>query len=698
MDFVILKVNGRDVSQSTHEEAMEAFLQAQEPITVEVLRRNPTSSSTPSSMTNTQSTRGGGNNNCNNNNSSNNNNNSAYSSKRNSCYFPSENIGNSIAIQTEVVLGGIDLPTSPTRDDLLLPFLDYEEVLLQRSSANERLGLTLCYETDAEDGQTDIFIDDIHPEGLAASDGRLKLGDQIIQINGEDIKTKVQAQEIFLHSQGDISLLVARPPIHYQAGSSSANGDDFVFNDENLNEEENGRNVDSLTTNPRVSTESGDNSLLHLKNNEEYITSLSSNGSTSYHPGDTHLKVRQGSSSSRDSGHADLNTSKSSSSTSSSRTGDSAMSPSKDAVISKSAQGRNPEDSLEDENEEVMNIDKELYYVDKKLKDIRLDCEAMTANNNGRIYLQQQHSFHHLESLNEPIYETIPEMSENEEVYCLPVDSLKKMQSSPKRASFNINNSQHHQLKAKHLPLNHPQQKSRSRSKSSDSKYQGVNRLIRSTSLNKYDKNKNPTENGFEGEREDGNRSAKIKEVEQWLKSTCDEHGFQSTPTISTKGPSKPPPSRSISSHQGLTLQLSNQTGSMLSLVKKAPEKKKTNRVNMPAKMPLKGTMPRPLNLNPPTPTIPLPNDIMYTNLENLHDTMRLQQEILLKNNVVNRRSSPVFQAPPPPPNSADTNENSWEWKVKIRPDGTRLANIGPKRSGNITQSKPRSAGESNWP
>jgi len=39
MDFIILKVNGRDVSQSSHEEAVAAFLTASEPITVEVLRR-----------------------------------------------------------------------------------------------------------------------------------------------------------------------------------------------------------------------------------------------------------------------------------------------------------------------------------------------------------------------------------------------------------------------------------------------------------------------------------------------------------------------------------------------------------------------------------------------------------------------------------------------------------------------------------
>ena len=49
------------------------------------------------------------------------------------------------------------------------------------------LGLTLCYEDEDEDGNTEIFIDDIHPDGLAVTDGRLRLGDQIIQINGNYI-------------------------------------------------------------------------------------------------------------------------------------------------------------------------------------------------------------------------------------------------------------------------------------------------------------------------------------------------------------------------------------------------------------------------------------------------------------------------------------------------------------------------------
>ena len=37
--FLLLQVNGRDLSQATHEEAVEAFRTAKEPIVVEVLRR-----------------------------------------------------------------------------------------------------------------------------------------------------------------------------------------------------------------------------------------------------------------------------------------------------------------------------------------------------------------------------------------------------------------------------------------------------------------------------------------------------------------------------------------------------------------------------------------------------------------------------------------------------------------------------------
>ena len=52
------------------------------------------------------------------------------------------------------------------------------------------LGLTLCYEDEDEEGNTEIFIDDIAPSGLAAREGRLRLGDQIIQVRGMGEKRK----------------------------------------------------------------------------------------------------------------------------------------------------------------------------------------------------------------------------------------------------------------------------------------------------------------------------------------------------------------------------------------------------------------------------------------------------------------------------------------------------------------------------
>ena len=119
---------------------------------------------------------------------------------------------------------------------MLIPHCHFKEIELKRPSGNpsELLGLTLCYEDEDSDGNTEIFIDDIHPDGLAARDGRLRLGDQIIQvvgnneislieytfnenprvlqINGERVRSKSRSQEMFRSLRGDIKLLVVRPP------------------------------------------------------------------------------------------------------------------------------------------------------------------------------------------------------------------------------------------------------------------------------------------------------------------------------------------------------------------------------------------------------------------------------------------------------------------------------------------------------
>ena len=108
-----LQVNGRDVSHCTHNEAVEAFLTASEPITVEVLRRRPDSISVPVSH-------------------------------RNSAYIPNNNLAkspsqsslkeNSLAsTQTEAGLvpppPHVIVPPHPTEHDH--DFLDEEDELLE---------------------------------------------------------------------------------------------------------------------------------------------------------------------------------------------------------------------------------------------------------------------------------------------------------------------------------------------------------------------------------------------------------------------------------------------------------------------------------------------------------------------------------------------------------------------------------------
>ena len=68
------------------------------------------------------------------------------------------------------------------------------------------LGLTLCYEDEDEEGNTEIFIDDIAPSGLAARDDRLRLGDQIIQVREGAVLGTGVLHECVGHIEGLIGL------------------------------------------------------------------------------------------------------------------------------------------------------------------------------------------------------------------------------------------------------------------------------------------------------------------------------------------------------------------------------------------------------------------------------------------------------------------------------------------------------------
>ncbi|XP_022240352.1 E3 ubiquitin-protein ligase PDZRN3-like isoform X2 [Limulus polyphemus] len=215
------QVNGQDLSKANHEDAVEAFQTAKEPIIVEVLRRsssnfkpNMATESTvmpsPSPIycdSSTQTEWSGG--------------------------WETSSIGFFPFGQTSLMQSGGHYQMSFLEDDVMDGQFDpsagdpdqddedmrcdveYEEVTLHRSGSQEKLGLTLCYES-TEEVETDIFISEIDADSIAGRDGRIQAGDQILQINGNDVHNRAQAIFLFSESRPDFTLLVARPQLQME--------------------------------------------------------------------------------------------------------------------------------------------------------------------------------------------------------------------------------------------------------------------------------------------------------------------------------------------------------------------------------------------------------------------------------------------------------------------------------------------------
>ncbi|XP_043978202.1 E3 ubiquitin-protein ligase PDZRN3-B isoform X1 [Gambusia affinis] len=219
----IMEVNGKDLSKATHEQAVEAFRTAKEPIMVQVLRQGPYLQLL-APIKDTQVS--------------------------------------DISTQTDITLQHIVAltklpPASPLMTELeeyLLPEesppehtyfdpndflegiqqeieregLEYEEVDLYRANIQDKLGLTICYRTDDED-EAGIYISEIDPNSIAAKDGRIREGDKIIQINGVEIQNREDAVAL-LTTEGNqnISLLVARPEIQLDGGWMDDDRNDFL--------------------------------------------------------------------------------------------------------------------------------------------------------------------------------------------------------------------------------------------------------------------------------------------------------------------------------------------------------------------------------------------------------------------------------------------------------------------------------------
>ncbi|KAL4646396.1 E3 ubiquitin-protein ligase PDZRN3-like [Arapaima gigas] len=221
----ILEVNGRDISKATHDQAVEAFQTAKEPIVVQVLRR---------------------------------------SSRLNMSDGPSpETPRVDASTQTDVTLEhfaslarlsgpahavtekGLDQyllseeqsPAHPYFDpggflesiqpDLEREKLEYEEVDLYKISGQDKLGLTLCYRTDDED-ETGIYISEVDPNSIAAKDGRIQEGDRILQINGIEIQNHSEAVDLLTSENTNVCLLVARPEIPLDDTWMESDRNDFL--------------------------------------------------------------------------------------------------------------------------------------------------------------------------------------------------------------------------------------------------------------------------------------------------------------------------------------------------------------------------------------------------------------------------------------------------------------------------------------
>ncbi|KAG5339162.1 PZRN4 protein, partial [Acromyrmex charruanus] len=80
----------------------------------------------------------------------------------------------------------------------------FGEVTLRKSGSAEKLGLTVCYSSGSgsEDLDTEVYISEIVPESLAARDGRLREGDQILQdLSAEQLQYILKVE--FLRLYGD---------------------------------------------------------------------------------------------------------------------------------------------------------------------------------------------------------------------------------------------------------------------------------------------------------------------------------------------------------------------------------------------------------------------------------------------------------------------------------------------------------------
>ncbi|XP_048879015.1 E3 ubiquitin-protein ligase PDZRN3-B isoform X1 [Brienomyrus brachyistius] len=218
----IMEVNGKDLSKASHEQAVEAFRTASEPIVVQVLRRAPrpkTMVSPPDAQVADSSTQ-------------------TDITFQHIMTLSKQPAASPVGVLEQYLLPEEHSPRHEffdpgdflegMRQEMDREELEYEEVDLYRINSQDKLGLTVCYRTDDED-ETGIYVSEIDPNSIAAKDGRIQEGDRIIQINGVEIQNREEAVALLTSEENkNVCLLVARPEIQLDEGWMDDDRNDFL--------------------------------------------------------------------------------------------------------------------------------------------------------------------------------------------------------------------------------------------------------------------------------------------------------------------------------------------------------------------------------------------------------------------------------------------------------------------------------------
>lgn len=76
------------------------------------------------------------------------------------------------------------------------------------------MGVSVCYSSAGEEDELECFVGGVAEGSVAARDGRIRRGDQVLQLNGETLTGQVQAQRLFAEADlaTTVTLLLSRLP------------------------------------------------------------------------------------------------------------------------------------------------------------------------------------------------------------------------------------------------------------------------------------------------------------------------------------------------------------------------------------------------------------------------------------------------------------------------------------------------------